>query len=377
MLGVAAASGVLLIALALVYWHPGASADATTPAKLVGQPRVSTPTPILTAEVVDAVPRAPLTGLPVDGPLPHAAVTVKVSNTPDAHPHRGLEGADIVFVEPIAGSTTRLAAVFHSTLPDEIGPVRSLRPMDAPIVGPTGGVLANTMAQQWVLDHIDATADVANLGTMRVPSGTYRIDNSRVAPNHVFAQPALLLDLSERTAPPPPYFAYAPDAEGATALTAGSPAAAVTIGYGDSSTATWRYDEEAERWRRSEAWADHVLETGEQVGADNVIVLRAARDYGFARASADMTILDLEDANGSLRLFTGAAVVDGMWTKAGPNEPFQFLTADGDELLLKPGTTWVELALDTMAVTVEEPAPYPPSASSTADIAAKEPGTTR
>jgi hypothetical protein len=228
--------------------------------------------------------------------------------------------------------------------------------MDAPIVGPTAGVLANTMAQQWVLDYVDSAANVANLGTMRVPRGTYRIDNSRIAPNHVFAQPLVLLELAERTEPPPPYFQYATDPDGSTARAAGSPAVAVTIDYGGTSTATWRYHEETARWRRSEAWADHMLESGEQVAADNVIVLGATRELGFAQAGENMTVLDLEDASGSLLLFTGASTVEGSWRKAGPNDPFQFSTVEGADLLLTPGTTWVELALDTMSVTIGTPA---------------------
>ena len=343
--------------LALIYVNQGSTPDAFSPMKLVGSPRTATPTPTETAVEVDSEPRAPLTGLPAEGPLAHAAVTVKVSNTPDAHPHRGLQAADIVFVEPITGSTTRLAAMFHSTVPDEVGPVRSLRPMDAPIAGPTGGVLANTMAQQWVLDYVDTAANVANLGTMRVPRGTYRIDNSRIAPNHVFAQPLVLLELAERTEPPPPYFQYATDPAGSTARTAGSPAVAVTIDYGGTSTATWRFHEETARWRRSEAWADHILESGEQVAADNVIVLRATREFGFAQAGADMTVLDLENSSGSLQLFTGDRTVEGSWHKAGPNDPFQFSTVEGAELLLTPGTTWIELALDTMSVTIDTQAP--------------------
>lgn len=102
-----------------------------------------------------------------------------------------------------------------------------------------------------------------------LPRGTYRIDNSRIAPNHVFAQPLVLLELAERTEPPPPYFQYATDPARTTARAAGSPAVAVTIDYGGTSTATWRYHEQTARWRRSEAWTDHMLESGEQVAADS------------------------------------------------------------------------------------------------------------
>lgn len=88
------------------------------------------------------------------------------------------------------------------------------------------------------------------------------------------------------------------------------------------------------------------------MAADNVVVLRAARHWGFPQAGADMTILDLVDASGPVEVFTGDAVVAGLWSKGEVNEQFEFTTEDGAPLLLAPGTTWVELALDTMAVTI-------------------------
>lgn len=296
--------------------------------------------------------RAPLTGVLTGRALDHPAVTVKISNTPDAHPQRGLGGADIVFVEPITGATTRLAAIFHSKRPDQVGPVRSLRPMDAPLIGPTRGVVANTMAAGWVLDYVDDVADLANLGTMRVPRGTYLLDDSRRAPNHVFAQPDKLLALTDRTAPPRPYFSYSADVEQSTAQRDGRHAGSVTVGYGGSATATWTYQAGSGRWLRAEKWSAHLLEEGGQVSADNVIVLRAKRDTSFAQAEASMTILDLIDASGSLRLFTGDKVVSGRWSKGDVNQPFTFTTEDGTALLLTPGTTWVECVLTDMTVEI-------------------------
>lgn len=295
--------------------------------------------------------RAPLTGIPISQPLKRPAVTVKISNTPDAHPHRGLGDADLVFVEPITGATTRLAAVFHSRLPAQIGPVRSLRPMDAPLIGPTGGVIADTMADRWVLAYFDKVADVDNLGTLSVPGGTYRIDPRRRSPNHVFAQPAKLLALTKRTAPPPPYFSYAAGIAQSTARL-GTPATSVRIGYGGPATATWTYQRQTRRWVRAEQWSPHLLEGGGQVAADNVLVLRAAPDRGFPQAKGSMTILDLTDAFGPLQLFVGGKVVAGRWAKAGVNEPFTFTGPDGKRLLLTPGTTWVECTLTSMPVQV-------------------------
>jgi hypothetical protein len=294
--------------------------------------------------------RAPLTGVPVKEVPKRPALTVKISNTSDAHPQRGLGDADLVFVEPITGSTTRLAAVFQSRVPAQVGPVRSLRPMDAALLGPTRGIVADTMADRWVLAYFDKAADVDNLGTLTVPGGAYRIDPRRRAPNHVFAQPPKLLTLTKRTAPSP-YFSYAPDIARST-VRLGTRATSVRIGYGGPSTATWTYQAKTKRWTRAEQWAPHLIEGGGQVTADNVLVLRAAADHGFPQAKRSMTILDFTDASGTLQLFTGGKVVTGRWTKAGVNEPFTFTGPDGKRLLLTPGTTWIECVLTGMAVQV-------------------------
>ncbi|TDO48306.1 DUF3048 family protein [Kribbella sp. VKM Ac-2571] len=294
--------------------------------------------------------RAPLTGLPAAASLDHPAITVKVSNTPDAHPQRGIGDADIVFVEPITAGTTRLAAIFHSKLPAQVGPVRSLRPMDAALIGPTKGIIADTMADRWVMEYVDRVADLDNLGTLRVPAGTYRLDDTRPAPNHVFARPGKLLELSDRKTAPTPYFSYSADLEQSTAQRAGSPASSVTIGYGGSATATWTYVQGSHRWARAEKWSPHLMENGTQVTADNVVVLTAGRDTSFPKAKPTMTILDVFDASGTLRLFTGDKVVSGRWVKGAVNEPFKFTTLDGRRLELTPGTTWVECALTSMPV---------------------------
>lgn len=339
---------VLVLVVAAVF---GYRALAGEPDRSTPQPPTAPTTPAADG-AVSMAGRAPLSGVPTTENLDHPAVTIKVSNTPDAHPQRGLGDADIVFVEPIVGSTTRLAAVFHSKLPDEVGPVRSLRPTDAPLIGPTRGVVGDTMAAPWVLDYFDRLADVDDLGTLRVPRGVYRLDPTRSAPNHVFAHPDRLLALSDRTAPPAPYFSYAPTIDRSTAQQDGRLARSVTVGYGGSSTATWTFDRRIDRWRRAEAWSQHRLEDGRQVTADNVIVLRTQRDLGFADSDPSMLVPDLVRASGTLELFTGNRVVEGRWRKAGVNEPFEFATADGDPLLLVPGNTWVEIALASMRVRI-------------------------
>ncbi len=341
----AAVAAITVVAVATVAAcgsndEPEVTAEPTA-ASTPAETPTTTETP---TSVLDMAGRAPLTGLPGDAAaLNHAAVTVKISNTKDAHPHRGITDADLVFVEPIGVSATRIAAVFHSTLPAEVGPVRSLRVADAALIGPTHGVLANTMAAADVLAHIDSVADLDNRGTLRAKgTGAYRIDNSRKDPHRVFAQTAKFLELTNRTAPPAPYFSYGTSPEAVAAQAGAAPATNLHIDYSDITKSDWVYDAASGAYLRSEGGQPHVSQEGVQANATNVVVLRAAAGYAPVGGAESFTI-QLENTAGDLTLLSGGKAIPGKWTKAGVNDPFVFTTTDGKPLLLNPGKTWVEL----------------------------------
>src|SRR5438309_8082921 len=88
------------------------------------------------------LPTWPLSGV-ASGPVTaRPALAVKIENSIDARPQTGLNSADLVYEEVVEGGITRFCAVFQSTVPPQVGPVRSVRPMDASIAGPLHGILA-------------------------------------------------------------------------------------------------------------------------------------------------------------------------------------------------------------------------------------------
>ncbi|WP_347057338.1 DUF3048 domain-containing protein [Blastococcus sp. HT6-30] len=54
----------------------------------------------------------------------------------------------MVWEEVVEGGITRYVAVYHSTVPGEIGPVRSVRPMDPAIAAPLHGLFAFSGGQR-------------------------------------------------------------------------------------------------------------------------------------------------------------------------------------------------------------------------------------
>ena len=75
---------------------------------------------------------SPLSGRP--GGAGRPVVMVKLDNTGLARPHTGLREADLVYVEEVEWGVTRLAAMYNSSLPKVVGPVRSARISDLEIL---------------------------------------------------------------------------------------------------------------------------------------------------------------------------------------------------------------------------------------------------
>ena len=94
-------------------------------------------------------------------------LVVKIDDTNLAHPQIGLEDADVVYIEQVEGGLTRLAAIFSSRLPTEVGPVRSARISDIEILSQYGRVAFAYSGAQKKLLPVIAAANLQNLGVLR------------------------------------------------------------------------------------------------------------------------------------------------------------------------------------------------------------------
>jgi hypothetical protein len=355
---------LLLGALGVAGWGlAGCSGDKPKPSK--GTP-LPIPTPSPTA-AVDTRPRWPLTGQLLSDPAAakHAAVAVKVPDNKNEHPQVGLDKADIVFVEldgyrDASGySSTRLVPVFHSRMPNNVAPVRSIRPVDIPLLSPIGVVIGNTGATGWVLNYVRHYARyvqgklsyIATKGT-----GSYSIDPARVRTykgvtyydRAVVCHPKVLAKQTKdfRSGPQQVYFPFASTAA-EISTTSGKAARSIRVPWkkGDTYDMGYSYDRKSGRYLRSMPWGKHVLADGTRVATDNVLVIRAKSHYGkiYPGGGGPEPIHDIIKAKGTFYYFHGGRYVTGTWTKGAVNQHFQFTVSDGTPLKMAPGQTYVEL----------------------------------
>ena len=326
-----------------------------------------TPSPIPSGTPsVDTRPRWPLTGklLKDEGKARHAAIAVKVPDNRREHPQRGIDKADIVFVEldgyrDASGySGTRLVPVFHSRMADSVAPVRSIRPVDIPLLSPIHALIGNTGASPWVVNYVEhyrahLEGLLSYMNTLR--TGSYGIDRSRVytlnGDNYydkaVICHPTMLARQTKRfrSGPPQPYFPFASTREEVSARQ-GKRGRSIRIPYkGDSYFMGYDYDKKTKRYLRSVPWGPHVLANGSRVAPDNVLVIKAKQHYGkiFRGRGHDEPLHDIIKARGKFYYFNRGRYVIGTWRKGKVQEPFEFTLNDGSPLKMAPGQTFVEL----------------------------------
>ena len=281
----------------------------------------------------------PLTGEPVDGDLPiHPVVTVKIDNTSSSAPQVGLEGADLITEELVEGGLTRLAAMYYSTVPDEVGPVRSMRASDIGIVTPVDSVLVAAGGAPPTRARI-ADAEIPTYG--EGDPGFFRADDRSAPYNLMVDLPALVKSLDE-TAVPPPYLPFGDDAPAD-----GKKASTFDVMFSAGHTTSWQYRDE--EYVRTNSYS----EEGSDFSADSVLVLRVRQgDAGYKDPAGNPVPETLYEGTGDAMLFHDGKIIEGTWTKDQLDDPLQLETSDG-ELTVPRGNTFIELVpVDTGGVQI-------------------------
>ena len=167
---------------------------------------------------------------------------MKVENTDAARPQTGIDQADVVYEEVVEGDITRFVAIFNSTVPGVIGPVRSVRAEDPDIVWPLGGIFAYSGGAPVNVDAINAApvhaVDEDTAGAAMVRNEPNQ--PPRDAPHNLYGLGQPLFDLGGDPKPPPALFQYL--ANGAPAVGRRTASSTSTSGFEAGYDPTWTWD---------------------------------------------------------------------------------------------------------------------------------------
>ncbi|MDR2492054.1 MAG: DUF3048 domain-containing protein [Coriobacteriales bacterium] len=282
----------------------------------------------------------PLTGKPADNEAEvlRRPLSVKIENTPEARPQLGMGAADVVYETITEGGITRFNCVFQSTVPPEVGPVRSGRNSDVSLVPQYDALFFMSGANSRVLGEI-ADAGLADMSHNAASALYYRVDY-RAAPHNLYLRFDDVYTVAESKG-------YATALDRPRRLEFGEPdlnapgfsdASSVTVPFSDWYVAEWSWDASTASYRRSMDGPSLDAADNQQLAATNVVVLWTP----YTPLNYKQTSAVSLNGSGEARVFVGGKQVSCTWSSDGTTPP-RFAHADGSPVKLAPGTTFFQV----------------------------------
>jgi len=334
----------------------GAAPVNTTASAAV--PTESEETPTQEATEPPVLYTNPFTGEAMEAPLTTRPVVISVSNIPDALPHRGLSGADIVFESLVNASIVRCLALYSDvSAVESIGSTRSARPLFIDIASHYNAFYAHAGGSKYT-NKLFGSLDNMNVDTQDDAGYAYRDQERNKASSWehcLFIRGSQLMDHIvnkknvDMSMDPDTGFGlqFADDgtpADGETANTI-----SITLKYGSTVKETVMvYNADTGLYEYNQYGQTMIDEaTFQPESFTNVIVMYTKMTYTEGYHFADFV------AGGNGYFACGGKIIPIQWKCAGEDQPFTFYTADGQPLSLGVGTSYIALTVEGAPVTCE------------------------
>lgn len=265
----------------------------------------------------------PLTGIGTAGQV----LAVKIDNVGAAKAQQeGLNGADVVYVEQVEGGLSRYLAIYDSNhAPDRVGPVRSARQTDIPILAAYGRAgFAYSGAISGLVPDL-ARADLTNITPASGLFSNGGVSPTYIRPSQVFSRYSGLAqakDVGFR------FGAEMPGGAPVTRVRATMPAASFSF------------------VPDGPAWAITVDGRLTSLTTSNVIVQHVQVVPGkytdYNAGHPDNEVFTVTTGSGTADFCRDGRVWHGQWSKPTDTSPTRY-TLNGSPMLLAPGETYVML----------------------------------
>lgn len=334
------ALGVMLLAAACSEQQPPTAAATGTATGAPVTPLPTAPTSATTPATTTTAVTPALARL-AGGPV----LAVKIDDTDSSRPRIGVGSADVVYVEPVEAGLTRLLAIFSTSMPPEIGPVRSARESDVDLLANYGPVAFAFSGSSGYTAGVLARGRQVNLSFDASRQG-YRRAPGRPAPYNVIGNPLALLARAGGSVPPgDPGFRFGPPSPG------GSPATRVSTQW-PASRIDLVWDPGRRQYLVTADGRPDVGATGAQHAASTVVVqqvptaLSPNRDVNGVQTPVVRVI-----GQGAVTVVRDGQTWSGQWSRPDAASPTTF-SANGQPLAMAAGPVWVLLVPQGQPVTL-------------------------
>lgn len=310
----------------------------------VSSTTTTTPTPTTTSPkpTPKPAPKDPLTGLALSK---NPVIAVKIDNTSAGFPQFGITAADIIYTEQVEGGLTRLIAIFHTTLPTEVGAVRSIRSTDIQLLPSYGRpiVVASGGAPRWVralnssvLVGVLNDGGAAGFWRSAYGNGTHNL--------HANLQTVAKTHPGKGTARPMGFVFSAKDSRLGSGRTVNSIDVTMMAGR-------FEFTYGKNGYLAHHSGTPYVDQHGKKVYVQNVLVQHVKdKPDGQLDPIGNPSYISTTVGSGTFSLFRNGHVISGTWSRKSVWVQPKYVDSHGHTVTFAPGKTWVLLAPQTSVV---------------------------
>jgi len=270
-------------------------------------------------------------------------LVVKIDDTSNARPQVGLEYADVVYIEQVEGGLTRLAAVFSSSIPSRIGPVRSARISDIDLLAQYGHVAFAFSGAQKKLLPVIAAAKLSDVGAMRRGPVFYETDPQRIQPYAMFLNASALM-ANEKTKgtvidnAKNVGWTFSEKLENV-----GFEITDVTMHWpAQRYSALW--DATGFRWHLSVNSIADISDLGKNLGPTTLVIqLVSITPSEYGDKFGGNTPFSQTVGTGKAYVLRDGTAIEGTWNRSDALSPTTWTDSTGAEIKFAPGQIWVAL----------------------------------
>ncbi len=266
-------------------------------------------------------------------------VALTVNNISVAQPvQAGLDKADLVFETEVEGGITRLLAVFAD--PTEAGKIGTIRSVRVPFIDIVAGLDGILIYHGIDYDYAKPHLDSLKLPSYELDTTTYgKRENNGLAQEHTLYTSGAQLDkcienkkLNDKGTGKP----WVTFAEKNRSLSSNS-AKNISVAFSSSYVTQFIYDETTSKYARAKKgtpYTDYYSKEKEMFS--NVFVLETTiSDY------PDRKHRKVDFTGGEGYYVSAGSVIPIKWEKGASTDPFKFKTADGKELQVNTGNSYI------------------------------------
>ncbi|CAB5059719.1 MAG: DUF3048 domain-containing protein [Actinobacteria bacterium] len=317
----------------------GKKAESAAPAKTEAAVVTTTTT---TTTTIAVGPTSALTGVQLNlddtagaALLARPVLVAKMDNSPEAMPQIGIEQADMVIELKVEG-ISRYMTVFQSKDVQQVGPIRSARTSDPDLLAMFGRPLvAWSGGNENVVQVMADTPWIQSVSHSQAPDAYSRSSAKKAPHNLILDVPKIYTYADQPPILPNKLFDYVAPGQDP----GGTPVLGFDMKVGMSPLG-FVWDPARGAWLRWSNSRRHLATDGVQIAPTNVVVLETP----YAASAADSRSPEAQTLGfGNAWVFTQGRMTVGTWVRSARDQAWKLTSADGQPMLLTPGSTFVEL----------------------------------